>query len=226
MHKAIIVTLLLITSVFGWLALEIPKGTLSGSGDELLTAERSREMLLLGRSEVHYNFHPSFEKPPLQYWLTSLTLPRFNNRTLAVRIWPWCYGILTAISIAWLAFLLEPSRRWLVPLSVAVLASCPLFSTEASRGLLDSGLAFFTTIAIALAQLARKHPTWWLAVAAACWHGSLQKIPITFLVWVLLLAVRLTSATELQRLRSPWLLVSILGAVVTIAIWAVAQLLT
>src|SRR5205807_3454598 len=92
-RNAMVSAVVLIASVFSWLALEIPKGTLSSSGDELLTAERSREMLLLGRSEVHFNFNPSFEKPPLQYWLTSLTLRRFENRTLAVRVWPWCYGV-------------------------------------------------------------------------------------------------------------------------------------
>lgn len=218
-------SVLLIAGVFGWLALEIPKGILSSSGDELLTAERSREMLLLGRSEVHFNFSPSFRKPPLQYWLTSLTLPRFKNRTLAVRVWPWFYGVLTAIFVAWLAFLLEPRRPWLVPLSVAVLTSCPLFSTEACRGLLDTGLALFTTMAIVFAQLARKHPAWWLGVAVACLLGSLQKFPIPFLVWLLLLAVRFFSPIERQQLRSPWLFVSIFGALVTMAIWPAVQFL-
>jgi len=98
--KSIALTALIIVSVFGWLAMEIPRGILSSSGDELLTAERSREMLLLGREEVHYNFNPSFQKPPLQYLADQFDLPRFNNRTLAVRIWPWFFGVLTAISIA------------------------------------------------------------------------------------------------------------------------------
>ncbi len=224
-RKTTIVTVLVIASVFGWLAWEIPKGILSQSPDELLTAERSREMLLFGRSEVHFNLSPSFEKPPLQYWLTSLTLPRFKNKTLAIRIWPWFYGVLTAISVAWLAFLIEPRRPWLIPLTVAVLAACPHFSAEASRGLLDTGLAFFTTAAIAFAQLARRNPVWWLGVAAASWLGSLQKIPLTFLVWLLILAVRLVSPAERQRLKNLWLLVSILGAVVTMAIWPAVQVL-
>lgn len=95
LRNALLITAAIIASVFGWLALEIPKGTLSSSGDEMLTAERSREMLLLGRSEVHFNFQPSFEKPPLQYWLTSFSLAHLANKTLAVRIWPWLYGVLT-----------------------------------------------------------------------------------------------------------------------------------
>jgi 4-amino-4-deoxy-L-arabinose transferase-like glycosyltransferase len=85
---------LVLIVVVGWLAFEIPRGTLTHT-DELLTAERSREMLLSDPWVVHYNFQRSFEKPPLQYWLTALTLSRLHNRTLAVRIWPLLYGCLT-----------------------------------------------------------------------------------------------------------------------------------
>src|SRR5438309_10152030 len=139
--RAIAAAGLVIVCVFGWLASEIPNGTLLET-DELLTAERTREMLLTEPWVVNFNFQRSFEKPPLQYWLTTLPLARLENRTLAVRIWPLLYGGLTMVALGWLVFLVEPNRPWLLPLSVAVLASCPLFSREASRGLLDAGLAF------------------------------------------------------------------------------------
>src|SRR5437660_692208 len=181
--RAIAAAVAVILCVLGWLGFEIPRGILTNT-DELFTAERTREMLDTEPWVVHYNFQRSFEKPPLQYWLTTLTLPRLQNRTLAVRIWPLLYGGLTMVALGWLVFLVEPNRPWLLPLSVAVLASCPLFSREASRGLLDAGLAFFTTMAIALAQLARNRPVWWLGVAATCLLGSLQKFPLPFLVWV------------------------------------------
>ena len=223
-RNAIVITIVIIASVFGWLALEIPKGILSSSGDEMLTSERSREMLLLGRSEVHFNFHPSFEKPPLQYWLTSFSLPRLQNETLAVRIWPWFYGVLTAVAVGCLAAILEPDRPWLIPLSTAILTSFPLFATEASRGMLDTGLALFTTATILFAQLARKNPIWWLVTAIASLLGSLQKIPIPFLVWLLILAWRSTS--ERNQLKSRWLWFSFLGAVITMLIWPVSQILT
>src|SRR4051794_23022004 len=74
----ILLALTLLTLVGIWLSWKIPQGILSYP-DELLTAERSREMLLLGRDTVHFNFHPSFAKPPLQYWLTSLTLLSFEH---------------------------------------------------------------------------------------------------------------------------------------------------
>jgi len=100
--RATALTVLIIVGFVAWLAFEIPKGILTNT-DELLTAERSREMLLTTPWVVHFNFEKSFAKPPLQYWLTTLTLQSFENRTLAVRIWPLVYGVLTAITLAYLA---------------------------------------------------------------------------------------------------------------------------
>lgn len=214
---------LLIVCVFVWLGFEIQKGRLTNT-DELVTAERSREMLLTGQWTVQFNFQPSFEKPPLQYWLTTLTLPRMGQREAAVRIWPLIFGSLTAFALLWLAFLMDRDRSWLAGVSVAVLVSSPLFLFEVSRALLDSGLMFFVTLAIIFAQLARKHPAWWLAMAIACGLGTLQKIPLGFLIWLIILIVRLSSVNERPGLRSWWLLAAILLGGATIAIWPLFQL--
>ena len=225
-RPAVVAALVIIVAFAAWLALEAPRGTMWGT-DELLTAERSREMLITGeRAVVHYNFHRSFEKPPLQYWLTSFTLPLFQNRAVAVRIWPLLYGVLTAGALAWLVFLIKPEQPLLIPWSVAILASSPLFSTEAARGLLDIGLAFFTILTIVFAELARKKPAWWIAVAVGCWLGSLQKMPVPFLVWILILVVRLTSSEERANLRRglSWLLPSLLLSIGLMSIWPALQI--
>jgi 4-amino-4-deoxy-L-arabinose transferase-like glycosyltransferase len=206
-----------------WLGIQIPNGILTNT-DELLTAERSREMLLTTPWVVRFNFERSFAKPPLQYWLTALTLPRFENRTLAVRIWPLVYGALTAIALAFLARAVAPDQPWVVPLTLAILVCCPLFSAEASRGLLDIGLAFFATLAILFAQLARKNPKWWMGVAVACWLGSLQKIPLIFLLWLVILIVRLSSPVERRSVFNSWLMGSILVGIAATAIWPLFQL--
>jgi 4-amino-4-deoxy-L-arabinose transferase-like glycosyltransferase len=86
--------------VVSWLFFLVQEGFLI-SKDEFITAERSREMLLLGRrGAVRDNFEVSVVKPPLQYWLTTFTLPRFNRPQTAVRIWPVLFGTLTAIASA------------------------------------------------------------------------------------------------------------------------------
>lgn len=213
---------ILIVGVSIWLGFKIPKGILTFQ-DELFTAERAREMVILGRDSVYYNFQPSFAKPPLQYWLTTLTLPRFENASAAVRIWPLIYGVLTAGVVGWLAVLIAPQRSWLVPLSVAMFVSCALFSTEATRALLDTGLMFFTTLAIAFAELARRRPAWWLGVAIACWLGALQKIPLIFLVWVIIIVVRLSRPSERAALSWRWILGSVLLAGGLVALWPVFQ---
>src|ERR1700731_1577322 len=225
-RRAVGVAALIVFVLTGWLALEISRGILAQT-DELLTAERTREMLMTEPWVIHYNFERSFEKPPLQYWLNMLTLPRFENRAVAVRIWSLVYASLTAIVLGWLAFLVEPTRPWLIPLSVAILVSCPLFPTEATRAMLDIGLTFFSTLTIAFSELARKRPAWWLAVAVACWLASLQKVPLPFLVWVLIVLVRLTSRDERAPLRSgmSWLVGSALLALAAMSIWPLLQLI-
>ena len=215
---------LILVVFLGWLSLEIPKGTLVAT-DELLTAERTREMLSAGPWLVHFNFRPSFEKPPLQYWLTSLTLPRFENPSLAVRLWPLIYAALTAVALAWLLLLIEPDRPWLVPLGVAILVSCPLFATLATRGLLDIGLAFFTTATILFCELARKRPVCWLGAAASCWLGSLQKNPLPFVVWLLIIAVRAASQVERPKLKSWWFGISLILAVAFMSAWPLLQII-
>lgn len=215
---------LLIFLFVAWIGVQAPFGIMSGT-DELLTAERTREMLMTGRWEVHYNFQPSFEKPPLQYWLTSLTLPRFQNRALAVRVWPLLYSALTLIAVAWLVRLVRPEEPWLVPLTLAILISAPLFSSESARGLLDIGLTLFTVLVFVFAELARKRSTWWMGAAAACWFGSLQKIPLPFLIWVLILLVRLTNRDDRAELRNGlgWLIGSLVLAIALMSTWPLFQ---
>ena len=222
--RAIAAAVFVCILALSWLSFQIPKGTLVAT-DELKTAERSREMLSAGPWLLFFNFEPSFEKPPLQYWLTSLTLPCFENPSVAVRIWPLIYAALTTVVLAWLVIVIEPERPWLAPLSVAVLFSCPLFATEATRGLLDIGLAFFTTTTILFSEVARKRPAWWLGAAASCWLGSLQKIPVPFVVWLLILAARATSRAERPKLKSWWLGFSLLLAVIAMSAWWLLQLI-
>jgi len=222
-RRAIALTGLVIVGFVAWLAVQIPRGILTNT-DELLTAERSREMLLTTPWVVHFNFQEDFAKPPLQYWLTTLTLQRFENRTLAVRIWPLIYGALTAIALAYLARLIAPDRPWVIPISVAILISSALFSAEAARALLDIGLAFFATLTILFAELARKRAAWWIGVAVACCLGCLQKIPLIFLIWLLILIIRARSPASRRSLFSGWLIVSILLAVAGAAVWPLLQL--
>ncbi len=220
---AIAATGFIISCVVGWLFLLVQEGFLI-SKDEFITAERSREMLLLGRDAVRDNFEVSVVKPPLQYWLTTLTLPRFKRPQTAVRIWPLLFGTLTAIATGWLAYLIEPKQPWLMPLSVGLLLTCPLFLMETTSGRLDTGLTLFTTFSIVFAQLARDKPKWWLGVAIVCWLGTLLKIPLVALIWFVIVIVRYFSPGQRATLRTAWLPLSVLLALLLMAIWPLIQM--
>jgi 4-amino-4-deoxy-L-arabinose transferase-like glycosyltransferase len=220
---AIVATGFIISCVVSWLFFLVQEGFLV-SKDEFITAERSREMLLLGRGAVRDNFEVSVVKPPLQYWLTTLTLPRFKAPQTAVRIWPLLFGTLTAIATGWLAYLIEPKKPWLIPLSAGLLVTCPLFLMETTSGRLDTGLALFSTFSIVFAQLARDKPKWWLGVAIACWLGTLIKIPLVPLIWFIIIIVRYFSPGQRATLRTPWLPLSALLALLLMAIWPLIQM--
>src|SRR5207248_7504825 len=61
--------------------------------------------------------------------------------------------------------------------------------------------------ALPISELARKRPAWWLGAALACWLGSLQKVPMPFFIWLLIVLTRLRSRDERADLRkgSGWL---------------------
>jgi len=217
-RRPILATALLIVGVGIWLLCEIPRGYLTNT-DELLTAERTREMLLLGKSTVHLNFEVSANKPPLQYWLGTSTLGQIQNREFALRIWPVVFGILTAAALAWLAFLVDRERPWTIFGAVAILFSCPLYLPEIARAYLDSGLTFFITLAVIFSQLARKQPIWWIATGFACWLAALQKIPLGYLIWFLILLARLLSSRERAQLRTRWLFGAIILSFVALVVW-------
>jgi 4-amino-4-deoxy-L-arabinose transferase-like glycosyltransferase len=133
--------------------------------------------------------------------------------------------VLTLIAVGWFVSSIEPKRPWLAPLSVVILAGCPLFLAQASRGLLDIGLGFFTTMTIAFAELARKRPGWWLGVATAAWLGCLEKMPVPFLVWLLIVVIRAFSREDRSTLRTKWLPVALIAAIIFSAGWPLFQIL-
>ena len=220
---AIFAAALLLVCMTNWFAFEIPRGILNRP-DEMLTAERTREMVLTGQlSVVHFNFSPSFEKPPLQYWFSSLTLIAFNNKAVALRIWSMTYALLTALVTGWLAFLIAPSRPWLIPASIAMLFCHPRFPLLATGAWLDMGLAFFTTIAVAFTLLAQKDPRWWVGTAMACILASLQKAPISLWVVGSIVLARCCSPNERQLLRNKWFIGSGVLAACGMSAWWILQ---
>jgi 4-amino-4-deoxy-L-arabinose transferase-like glycosyltransferase len=156
--------------------------------DEGRYAEIAREMLLLKDWLIpHLNLVPYLEKPPLVYWLTSLSFSAFGLTEWAARL----PAALAALAGVYLAFGLgralwgERQGFW----GAMVLATCGGYVILARLLTLDMVFTFFLNLGIALGYLAlsRERPTLWLWAYLALALAVLVKGPValvlTGLIW-------------------------------------------
>jgi 4-amino-4-deoxy-L-arabinose transferase-like glycosyltransferase len=162
--------------------------------DELLTANRAREMIVRGDPlAVTRNFAPDFKKPPLQYWLCAVALRLLpEHRELAVRLPSLLYGALCLLATAWSARACFPeeSDSTLATRAVLALAGCGYFIHMSRVALLDTGAAFHLTLAVGGCQLARRDARWHWFVGLQCVLGAWQKAPYAFAAWGIILLLR------------------------------------
>jgi len=174
--------------------------------DEYRTAERSREMLLdLPGLTVHENFEPSFQKPPLQYWLTALTLRWIPDPELATRVWSLVFGVLLLMATAWLTHECAPEWPWSAPLAVGLLIACDFIVESSRMAMLDMGMMFFTVASLAAVVAARRDARYWLVGGALASLGLLQKAPVALAAFFV--ATLWTAASKGRRrafTESPW----------------------
>jgi 4-amino-4-deoxy-L-arabinose transferase-like glycosyltransferase len=170
--------------------------------DELLTANRAREMLVRGDPfAVTLNFAPSVKKPPLQFWLCALLLRALPaHPEFAVRLPTLLAGAGCLLAAAWLAQVCRIAADGsLAAWSALALAGCGYLVHASRIALLDPGAALFLTLALAGCQLARGDPRWWWFVALQCILGAWQKAPYGLAAWALLLIARRYAGTEERR---------------------------
>ncbi len=138
--------------------------------DEGRYAEIAREMLLLNDWLIpRLNLAPYLEKPPLVYWLTSLSFTAFGLTEWAARL-PAAVAALAGLYLAfWLGRALWGERQgfW----GAMVLATCSGYVILARLLTLDMVFTFFLNLSIALGYLAlsreRQHLWLWAYLALA-----------------------------------------------------------
>ncbi|GIW46113.1 MAG: glycosyl transferase [Candidatus Binatia bacterium] len=150
--------------------------------DEARYAEIAREMLVRGDWVTPtLNFVPYFEKPPLVYWLTTISLALFGQHDWAVRLWPALSGL---VGVGCTARLAASMFGWPTGLLAgAILATTPLYFGMSQVLTLDMPLTAWCTASLVCAWfvLARVpgRPTiavvvFWLALGL----GVLTKGPV------------------------------------------------
>jgi len=86
-------------------------------------------------------------------------------------------------------YLINPSGPYAAPISLIVLSSSTFYWQMAVSAFLDTGLVFFSMLAVIGTLLALRRPAYWYLVAVAVGAGALQKAPVAALLVGLILAL-------------------------------------
>jgi 4-amino-4-deoxy-L-arabinose transferase-like glycosyltransferase len=181
--------------------------------DEGRYAEIAREMVLT-RDYVtpRDNWVRYFEKPPLGYWATALSIRLLGANEFAVRL---PAALSSAAEVVATAALGEAMFGAAAGLAAAMLlALCPLVFAFARFATLDPALAFFVTAALGAFWVAAHAPgfdsaagrRWFLLSAALAAAGTLTKGPVALvLTGAVGFAWMLAQRRAREMLRMPWL---------------------
>jgi len=115
--------------------------------DEGRYTEISREMAASGDWVTpRLNGLKYFEKPPLQYWASALSLRIFGENEYAARLYTMLCGLLCILAVGYtLRRLVSPQAGWL---GMGVLVASPYFLAMGGIVTLDMGLTAWTTLAV------------------------------------------------------------------------------
>lgn len=115
--------------------------------DEGRYAEIAREMLeLKDWITPHLNYVVYFEKPPLLYWLTALSMALFGVNAFAARFWCAAFGVLT-VGVTYLIGKHWKSE-WCGLLAGSILATSLFFFVLTQFLVLDMALTFWMTLSL------------------------------------------------------------------------------
>lgn len=131
----------------------------------------------------YYRNEPFFDKPPLTYWLMAASFSRLGFSAGAARLVPAFATLGVLLATLWLGSVLFDRRTAVA--GAAVLAATGAFVGFGHVAMSDMLLAFFSTVAIAVAARAvagGAHAAWPVALAAALGLGFLTKGPIALLL--------------------------------------------
>jgi len=174
--------------------------------DEGRYAEIAREMLSSGDwLTPRLNGFKYFEKPPLQYWGTAVSMAIFGATNAAARVWCSGLGFIGALWVGFVGAQLYDRRTGLW--SFLILLSSLIYTVQGHINTLDMGVSVFLTIAVGallLAQLQRNAPERlrnWMLLAWAALAGAVMS---KGLIGLVLPGVAVVLYSFLQRDWSIW----------------------
>lgn len=192
--------------------------------DEGRYAEIPREMLVSGEWIVpHLNGFIYIEKPPFQYWMTSLAYSVFGVHEWTARLWTAVSGWMTVGLIA--VYVLRSRGRIAALRAWTFGISSFMWMLVAHQLTLDTSLTFFTTAAlVAYCESQRAPHLWWLnyAMWVALGCAVLTKGFVALALPAVAFALYCVSARDWRRRETLHMFRGAVVLAMVIAPWMVA----
>lgn len=150
--------------------------------DESIHGQVSREMVESREwVDLQYRGGDYFRKPPLSFWLRSVTIAALGDTVWSLRVWSGIAGVLTALLVGWWAWQ-RWRNRWIALLAVLVFTAGRFVFFHVFRsGEGDGLLTLFVTLSLYAGWRARVDSRWLLLTGAATGLAVLTKSAAGFL---------------------------------------------
>lgn len=167
---------------------------------------------------------PYLDKPPLVYWLTATSFRWFGIHQAAARLPSMVSAFLTIMVVFSLGSKIVGRRAaWLGAMSLVL---CGGFVLAGRFLILDSMLAFFTTLCVLSGYIAVRHVdhrwAWWIFSGVACALGVLTKGPVALVLCAPPLAVSGWLRADQTRVRALHWAAFVLPMIAVCVPWYVA----
>ena len=139
--------------------------------DEVFYTQTAQEMLSHHSWLTPYLFdQPQFEKPVFFYWLLMISLKLFGSAPFVIRFWPALFGMLSAVGVYGVSWLLFHSKR-LSFLAGLVLCTSFIHFGMSKAVLTDMVFAFWITAAMGCfywGYTSARYKNWGIVLFFAC----------------------------------------------------------
>jgi 4-amino-4-deoxy-L-arabinose transferase-like glycosyltransferase len=172
---------------------------------------------------VTWNGQPTFQNPPLQFWILGRSFALLGENDAAARLPSALMALGVALAVYRVGLLTLGAQEALTAL--ALLLATPIFVNNARRCMLEVPLTLWVTLTVLVFLAGRERPRLHLLLALPLGAALLTK-SVLGLLPLGVMAGAMLDARSRDGLRRPWLWLGIAGGLALGASWPLHQWLT
>jgi 4-amino-4-deoxy-L-arabinose transferase-like glycosyltransferase len=172
---------------------------------------------------VTWNGQPTFQNPPLQFWILGRSFALLGENDRAARLPSAFMALGIALAVYRIGVMTLGTRE--AATALAFLLATPIFTNNARRAMLEIPLTFWVVLSVLVFVAGLERPRLHLLLALPLGAAILTK-SVLGLLPLGVIAGAMADARARECLRRPWLWLGIGGGLLLGAAWPIQQALT